>query len=57
MIEHEWIKTIPTIPTFASCANCGKVNNPENIGKECKPLIFNFDGKPAPEGFGGQPLI
>jgi transposase len=56
--EHNWIKTIPIFQSFASCSECGKVNNADIVGTNCIPTrkIKNKD-KPAPDGFGGQPLI
>lgn len=41
--QHVWEKTMEGWDSFASCKHCGKVNNPENIGGKCTPLLTMDD--------------
>ncbi len=38
-LQHKWVHTIPAFLSYASCSECGRVNNKNNIGKECKPML------------------
>jgi len=37
--QHIWVNRVESFPSLKSCSECGRVNNPENIGKECHPLL------------------
>jgi len=48
--QHNWVKGSLIFDTFKTCSECGLANNPENIGKECKPLMIKYEDLPKYKG-------